>query len=282
MKNLILVVLATTVIVGVHGGPDTVQLIVNSCDKIEQQVHDTFGSDSIEEPTTNLGKHVSCIEDGSIRGPVLQLNLYDSDDDPIGNIDRQRMEIKGDTSGWKASQDNSVYTYSWWFQLNPDLIAFNSFFHIFQLKTDTASSRQDPAYRNPVFTFSLSENNGLYMRATVDPHAGPSGVEKIKMLTLQKGHALGQWINAQVDVKYTTSTTGYVQVTLKNADGKVLFPEKENQKSKVTYRTLWKPVAFVRPKWGLYRAVPSGDNQFNEHDWLLLDDIILKRNHSEL
>ena len=61
------------------------QLIINSCTNIVGQINNALGSGAIEEPTKNVGHHVGCITDAGARGPVLQLSLYDTDNDPKGS-----------------------------------------------------------------------------------------------------------------------------------------------------------------------------------------------------
>ena len=181
-------------------------------------------------------------------GPSVQFTIYRNDDDSVTQLtDRQRLEMKVfDKSAtlYKATL-NTNYVYTWWFKLSQTMVVSDSFFHIFQLKavgnvTDT-----------PVFTLTLTNTNGLHLRANRNGNdtLTPS-TDYLNLLPLKS--VVGTWIQATVEANFTNSKqNGYVKVLLKSQTGIQLVSQ---QTSFVTY---WSGAQFVRPKWGLYRKISS-------------------------
>ena len=101
-------------------------------------------------------------------GNVPQLTIYQNDNDAqTGNPERQRIEMKvfePSPALYKAVK-NTDYVYSWWFQLNQNLIAADSFFHIFQIKA-VGTNVDD----TPLFTFTLTVKDGLQFRVRRGDH----------------------------------------------------------------------------------------------------------------
>ena len=181
-------------------------------------------------------------------GPSVQFTIYRNDDDSVTQLtDRQRLEMKvfdKSPTLYKATL-NTNYVYTWWFKLSQTMVVSDSFFHIFQLKavgnvTDT-----------PVFTLTLTNTNGLHLRANRNGNdtLTPS-TDYLNLLPLKS--VVGNWIQATVEANFTNSKqNGYVKVLLKSQTGIQLVSQ---QTSFVTY---WSGAQFVRPKWGLYRKISS-------------------------
>jgi Polysaccharide lyase len=213
----------------------------------------------IEIPNTNKNKpHVSCVND---MGPSVQLTIYKNDDDSASTKpQRQRIEMKvhdGSPTSYKATRETN-YVYTWWFKLDQGMVVSDSFFHIFQLKA--VGNVPDM----PVFTLSLSNEDGLHMRSNVKgtETLNPS-TDFLKLLPLKS--VVGTWIQATVEVNYSnTPSNGYVKVSLKSQDGR---PLADKQKS---FRTYLSGAQFVRPKWGLYRQI---NNAFRPSDTELFQNI---------
>ena len=239
------------------------QLVIKNCTQdMRKEINLALGGNSsivcTEEPTEGFD-HVTCYED-ELMGPVLRFFLHSTDDDPeTTSGDRSRMEMKVfnlSPSQLKATE-NSSFIYTWWFQLNEDLRAVYSFFHIFQLKP--VGGRDS----NPLMTFTLTNNsNGLNIRLTQNDQ---SSWNPYPMIPLRV--ALGRWIQAFVQVYYS-GIDGFVRVILKDQNGVQLY---DNEISQPMW---WSDSTFVRPKWGLYR---TKSDFFNDFDWQKFQNIQIWR-----
>lgn len=150
---------------------------------------------------------------------------------------------------------NSNFVYAWWFQLDSTLKVGNAFFHIFQLKAR-------PMEQNPIVTFQLKKD-GLYLRIGHDPNT-PDNVVYKKLLSLSA--VVGRWIQAYVEVQYSTSSSGYVHVTLKDQNGAQLY---DARVVGPTFPPTSQPQT-IYPKWGLYHG---NDNAYQSSDWELFQNI---------
>ena len=184
-------------------------------------------------------------------GIALQFTIYKDDDDSVTKKnDRQRMEMKvfeRSPALYKAVK-NTNYIYSWWFKLDKDLTASNTFFHIFQIKA-VGTNVDD----SPLFTFTLTRNDGLHFRVRRSDHKTE---DKFTMAPLPK--VLGKWTQAFVEANFINgASNGYFRVILKDLAGNELYS------NKVFNDNWWSEASFYRPKWGLYR---KKSNDFQNSD----------------
>jgi len=204
---------------------------------------------SYEEPS-EPATHVGCTDTDSVMGTALRFYIHINDDDTAStNTDRQRMEMKVFASSpteLKATSGQS-FIYAWWFRLYSAVQVTNTFFHIFQLKAVGGNDG------NPLMTFTMTTGDGFHIRLTGQDH---STTTKYPMLSMPD--VLGKWIQAFVEVKYSSGSDGFVNVILKDTNGGTLYSKT------IPAPMWWSDSDFVRPKWGLYRAK---SNVFNPTDW---------------
>ena len=125
------------------------------------------------------------------------------------------------------------------------------------------------AETQPVVTISLSKSDGLYLRIFNDDDT----ISRHPLLSLS--NFTGKWIQVRLEVLYKqgkvsgSTNSGYVKVILKDQNGVQLYPKGSN--TGLFYGNMfWSDADFVRPKWGLYRAI-SAEHQ--PYDWQLFQNI---------
>ena len=155
---------------------------------------------------------------------------------------------EGSLEELKATK-NSNYIFAWWFKLDADLIATDDFFHIFQLKACSDSCSNVTALSMPLMTLSLANNDGyhipliiliqfldMYYIVSIGYHFRLWKDDRITeehrtILPLEE--ALGKWLQVTIESQFSQGNCsscadpGYVRVTLKDENGTVLFPVKQ-------------------------------------------------------
>ena len=128
------------------------------------------------------------------------------------------------------------------------MIVDSPFFHVFQLKAIGNVTGM------PVFTLTLTNKHGFHMRAYDDLNSATDYIDLLPLKTV-----LGNWIQATFKANFMDSSkSGYINVSFKNLNGSQLL-----QGVKASFRTFYSGAEFVRPKWGLYRAINSASNEFD-------------------
>jgi len=233
---------------------------------------------AVVEPSTNfLSPHISCVDDTTM-SKAMKFTIYAGDNDvSSGLIDRQRLEmvVSGNSQSVLKAAENSDYIYAWWFHLKSDLSVTDNFFHIFRLKADDGVSDD----KDTLLTMTLTRRHGLHLRIRDD---SSQSVTYQTMLDLQS--ATDKWIQAFVQVQYRSTTdsqadsdNGSVRIILKDINGKVLYPPKQDTGLYVL-STFPQGTDYVAPKWGFYRQF-SQDFLFHASDWQLFQNVnIWKKN----
>jgi hypothetical protein len=178
-------------------------------------------------------------------GTVFQFHANQYGDYDGGNLDRQRVELKGynssnaDVKGF----ENEILTYHWQFRVMPNfqMPPAGAFNHIFQLK---AQGGDDGA---PILTFTVADDQLLFRHSPIG-----ATMDEVEVLTSTAwSNVSDTWVDATITVE--NAEDGLVAMTLKNlADGQTLMSYSGNKDN-------WRDNADInRPKWGIYRKIFSG------------------------
>jgi len=213
---------------------------------------------------------------------------YDKDLDKT-NTDRQRIEIRGDSLGRNpvyAGQEDDIFTYFWKFWLPEDIVDVPpaGFFHIFQIK-----AVEGPEAGAPICTFTVDRNNLLFRNTSLGRSMHTTEV----IASIPIKDALNKWLAAEVTLHYRDRSdtkpgtdNGYLYMKLTDLEsGLVLMeeykfcdlwrrPEEQNENGHWETDLPSREGQFIRPKWGLYRAL----NQTTRETTMRWGDfIIIKR-----
>jgi len=188
-----------------------------------------------------FGPHITQTTDSILKEPVFVFNMHVTpDNDRCINFDRQRLEIKADTTSPSGLQGfpGDTMTYQWMFRLPAGFQASSHFTHIHQIKAGEAPA----ASGAPIITLSVYSGG--------DPN--------LVRLIYQDGSTLastdagpfeGVWVVAKEVV--TVGTSGRYSITIKKLKGGKTLLSYSNDKLNV----FPSGAGFIRPKWGIYRSL---------------------------
>ena len=189
----------------------------------------------------DFGPHITQTTDSILKVPVFVFNMHVTpDNDRCINFDRQRLEIKAETTSPADLQGFSgdTMTYQWMFRLPAGFQASSHFTHIHQIKAGEAPA----ASGAPIITLSV--------------YSG--GNPNIVRLIYQDGSTLastdaapfeGVWVVAKEVV--TVGTSGQYSITIKTLEGGKTLLSYSNDNLNV----FPSGAGFIRPKWGIYRSL---------------------------
>ena len=189
----------------------------------------------------DFGPHITQTTDSILRMPVFVFNVHVTpDNDRCINFDRQRLEIKSDTTSPSDLQGfpGDTMTYQWMFRLPAGFQASSHFTHIHQIKAGEAPA----ASGAPIVTLSV--------------YSG--GNPNIVRLIYQDGSTLAStdagpfedvWVVAKEVV--TVGTSGHYSIKLETLKGGKTLLSYSNDNLDV----FPSGAGFIRPKWGIYRSL---------------------------
>lgn len=178
-------------------------------------------------------------------GNVFQIHANQYGDYDGGNLDRQRIELKGHKSSNADVKGNpgDILTYNWQFRVLPgfQMSPTGAFNHIFQLKA------QDGDDGAPILTFTVGDNQLLFRHT-----ATGATMDDVEVLaSTDWNNVVGNWLDAQITVENTE--TGKVEMILKDAASGTTLMSYSGIKDN------WRADASInRPKWGIYRKIFPG------------------------
>lgn len=213
---------------------------------------------------TDFGPHITQVFDDQLNRQVFAFHSHiRQDDDRCINTDRQRVEIKTyDRSPQELlGYDGEYVTYSWNFKLDAGFLPPYSFCHIHQLKAVGGDESM------PVITMTLRKSTPNMLQLLQYDSKG--SLLFLKEEPLDK--FTGVWVHAESEVIY--GHHGEYNMTLTNyATNEVLlrYSSKDIDFWRNDTATV---VAFIRPKWGIYRSVQEAVLSRNET--VLFDDFCI-------
>jgi hypothetical protein len=232
---------ADTISTVVPDGPDTGYTVFETFNKSK------LGPNPIDGPTDE-GHLMEAYVPGV--GNVFQIHANQFGDYDGGNLDRQRIELKGHKSSNADVKGNlgEILTYNWQFRVMsgfqmPPAGAFN---HIFQLKA------QDGDDGAPILTFTVADDQLLFRHT-----ATGATMDDVEVLAATDwSRVLDHWLDATITVE--NAEAGKVEMVLKDAaTGQTLM-------SYSGIKDNWRLDASInRPKWGIYRKIFSGIEEAN-------------------
>ncbi len=194
-----------------------------------------------------FGPHLIQAFDGALGKSVFVFTLHVvPDNDRCVAFDRQRMEIKVDTTSppsLKAFLNESV-TYRWRFKLPLGFQPSTSFTHIHQVKAGDGDAN------DPLITLSPGKGNPNVapdvMRLS---HSTGTGGITETIATVQLAPFIGAWVEAYE--KITFNHTGKYSLVLRRMTDSAVLLSYTNENI-----DLWRTgTTFGRPKWGFYRSL---------------------------
>jgi hypothetical protein len=232
----------------------------------------------------NREKQISDLidEDG-----IFEFYLHSTRDFDGGNVDRQRIEIKGGTHTAQSRRDfdikafeDSVMTYYWKMYIPHDVMhsELSGFFHIFQIK---ATVGQESGAPNCTFTLTSDQ---LLFRAT---RLGATMETTQVIASAPRNRVTGRWLAAEVSIHFRDN--GYIYGKLTDlTDNTVIMEEGRGfdtwRRPEERVGGVWRETnldspstQLKRPKWGLYRSLNA---QTREAAIMWADCVIIKR-HKE-
>jgi hypothetical protein len=188
-----------------------------------------------------FGPHITQTTDSTLGIPVFVFNMHVTpDNDRCVNFDRQRLEIKADTTSPKDLQGlaGDTMTYQWLFRLPSGFQASSHFTHIHQIK----GGEEPAASGAPIITLSVysggdpNEVRLIYQNGTTLTSTGAKPFE-------------GVWVVAKEVIK--VGTHGKYSMIIKTLNGgKTLLSYSNND-----LNVFPSGAGFIRPKWGIYRSL---------------------------
>ena len=189
----------------------------------------------------DFGPHITQATDSLLGLPVFVFNVHVTpDNDRCKNFDRQRLEIKSDTTSPSDLQGfpGDTMTYQWMFRLPAGFQASSHFTHIHQIKAGEAPA----ASGAPIITLSVySGGNPNIVRLIYQDGS--------TLASTDAGPFMGVWVVAKEVV--TVGTRGQYSITLKTLDGGKTLLSYSNDNLNV----FPEGAGFIRPKWGIYRSL---------------------------
>ena len=240
-----------------------------------EQIDSTLGlnSGAMEETPDQcwshpqFGRHILEVYDSTLKKYVYEFYIHIKshlDNDRCINFDRQRAEIKTDSSSpsYLKGYVGNKLTYTWMFKLPAKFQEGPNFTHIHQIKA------VDGDYSSPIFTlspFNDSVKQEMQIVYTKDSSASQDVVKQLPLAPF-----LGTWITATENL--TVGAKGTYSIVLKNTiTGKTLLTYTND-----SIQTIRPSNSFIRPKWGLYRSVI--DSAYLRDDTMRLTNVYLFNN----
>lgn len=211
-----------------------------------------------------FGPHITQEFDDQLNRHVFAFHSHiRQDDDRCINTDRQRVEIKTyDRSPQELLGYNGDYvTYSWNFRLDDGFLPPYSFCHIHQLKAVGGDDSM------PIITVSLRKSTPNVLQLLQYDSKGSLLFLKEEPLS----QFTGNWIHAESEVLY--GHHGAYNMTLTNYATKEVLLRYSSIDIDFWRNDTATDVAFVRPKWGIYRSVQEAVLSRNET--VLFDDFCI-------
>ena len=185
-----------------------------------------------------FGPHVTQAGDNQLGRNVFVFHSHiNSDNDRCINLDRVRMEVKGNDANTMHSHEETAY-YRWKFKLDANFAGSSSFTHIFQIKATAEDADM------PIITITPRASV-----LEVIHNAGASGSSLGVVKSVSLAPFKGTWVEAYV--KYYNSSSGSFEITLKRvSDGATLLSY-----TKTGGIDMWRGGSgqLNRGKWGIYR-----------------------------
>jgi len=213
---------------------------------------------------TDFGPHITQVFDDDLNRYVFAFHSHiRQDDDRCINTDRQRVEIKTyDRSPQETLGYNGEYvTYSWNFKLDAGFLPPYSFGHIHQLKAVGGDDSM------PVITVTLRKSTPNMLQLLQYDSMG-------RLLFLKEeplSKFTGIWVHAESEVEY--GSHGAYNITLTNYATKEVLLRYSSNDIDFWRNDTATVVAFIRPKWGIYRSVQEAVLSRNET--VLFDDFCI-------
>lgn len=217
-----------------------------------------LGSNPVDAPAeldtdpVYAASHVFESYDAAV-GNVFQIHADAYGEYDGGNLDRQRLELKGydsSSNDVKAFQGERV-TYHWQFRMLPGLQMSppGNFFHVFQLKASNGDSGA------PVLTFTVGDDRLMFRHSPI----GETMDEVQLLASAPWSEVTGQWLDATITVGNTDD--GTLDMVLKRmSDGQTVMSFSgehfDNWRDGQAGKT-----QINRPKWGIYRKIYPGMNE---------------------
>jgi hypothetical protein len=209
-------------------------------------------------------QHISQQFDPVLGKDVFAFTLHRSpDNDPTGpqRTDRQRNEMKSyDRSpDYLTGTRGEIHSFRWKFKVPAGFIGSAQFTHIHQLK---AVGGDDSA---PVITLTCRKKSsgGEFMQLIYRGPEAPDGTasKNIYLAEVPLADFTGEWVEAEERVLYDDPPEYSIKVA-RIRDGAALLEyayDAANYAFADPFITIRESNTFVRPKWGIYRQITSGN-----------------------
>ena len=199
----------------------------------------------------SFGPHITQTFDSDLAKSAFVFNIHVTpDNDRCINFDRQRLEIKTDTSSpdYVKGFLNDTVSYRWKFKLPAGFRPSANFTHIHQVK---AGDGDDGA---PIITLTPRAGSpDILQIIATDSNGNGSTVFQTNLAPF-----LGVWVEAFEKITY--SHTGQYSLVIKTLDGGTTLLTYSNSNI-----DLWRTgTTFCRPKWGIYRSLDSASSLRDE------------------
>ncbi|MDR2038670.1 MAG: hypothetical protein LBQ60_12170 [Bacteroidales bacterium] len=202
------------------------------------------------------GVHLAIENDATLNKPVMRFDIHITpviDSDRCGTFDRQRNEMKSQTSAtWAKLNGNwdEWQIMEWKFKIPVGFQPTGSFCHIHQLKAQESPNNGAPVITITPRANSSGGNKRIQVIHAVDGASTGLGtlVDNIPLSEFE-----GEWVQVVQEVHYTHN--GYYGIVITRIrDGKVLINyQRENI-------DMWRIGATnIRSKWGIYRSLAGGN-----------------------
>jgi len=189
----------------------------------------------------DFGPHITQTTDSVLGVPVFVFNIHVTpDNDRCINFDRQRLEIKSDTTSPPALQGfpGDTMTYQWMFRLPARFQASSHFTHIHQLKAGQAPA----ASGAPIVTLSVYSGGDPNRVRLIYQDGSTLAVTNAKPFE-------DVWVIAKEVI--TVGTSGQYSITVETLDSGQTLLSYSNDNVDL-FPT---DAGFIRPKWGIYRSL---------------------------
>jgi hypothetical protein len=174
-------------------------------------------------------------------------------------IDRQRNELKTDATSpeWGRARAGHQVIYRWKFKLPLGFVASSNFTHIHQLKAVGGDESQ------PIITLTVrsrSSGNPPAEMQLIYRYATDSSIDRNRYLMEEVllDDFYDEWVAVEEKVVYDTANPVFEFKAVRMRDQKVLMHyvyDAVSWNMEVPFRTIRPGNNFVRPKWGVYRAI---------------------------
>lgn len=229
----------------------------------------------------SFGPHLTQAPDATLGSYVFVFNSHVvPDNDRCSATDRQRLEIKTEGHGTKATpyQDYIVghlgetVTHRWRFQLPSGFQPSNSFTHIHQIKAYDGDSGAPLITLTPRF----GHPNTMQLLLITSTIANPPA-QTITLTTAPLDPFIGQWVEAYEKITYNHTTEEgatnpgrYSIVINRISDNSTVFSYSNDDID------MWRVgTTTVRPKWGVYRSLANAQQLRDEQ--VLFDNFCIAK-----